>query len=53
MNYIYNGLTTPHWNEIDYIHYGAAADLNPDIDGVLLGRYVLVKYVEEVVFSQD
>ena len=52
---LYNGITTPHWNEIDKIHYGSAKTLkdNARTDGIMLGRYVLVQYVAETIFSQD
>lgn len=51
-NYIYNGVTTPQWNQIDYIHFGSAYSLNAENDNILLGRYVLVKYTP-TVFTQD
>lgn len=62
-NYIYSGVTTPYWNQIDYIHFGPAYNtceyggttypaLDPNGDNILLGRYVLVKYTTSI-FSQD
>ena len=52
-NSIYGGVITPHWNEIDKIHYGSAKTLKDDAttDNILLGRYVLVQYVPEKIFS--
>lgn len=63
MNNLYGGMITPHWNQIDKIHIGPAntfqdeegkviAGLDPN-DEVLLGRYVLVKYLKDIVYSQD
>ena len=52
INGFYEGQITPHWNEIDKIHYGAASTLNPQEDNIFLGRYVLVKYTK-FVYSQD
>lgn len=51
-NYIYNGITTPQWNQIDYIHFGSASSLDAENDNILLGRHVLVKYTH-TVFTQD
>lgn len=51
--YLYSGIQTPFWQQIDKIHYGAAAELDPSSDGgILLGRYVLVQYTD-LVLSQD
>lgn len=54
MSGFYTNLVGPHWNEIDKIHYGPAASLNEGAsnDGILLGRYVLVKYTKNV-YSQE
>ena len=49
---IYGGLETPYWQQIDKIHYGPAATLDPN-DEIMLGRYVLVKYITDLVLSQD
>lgn len=53
-NYIYSGIRTPQWNQIDYIHFGSYSSLtaNAKNDNILLGRYVLVKYTH-TVFTQD
>ena len=51
-NYIYNGIVTPQWNQIDYIHFGSSSSLDAENDNILLGRYVLVKYTQ-TVFTQD
>lgn len=55
MSQLYGGLITPHWNQIDAIHYGSANSLatSPVAEKVLVGRYVLVKYLEDIVYTQD
>ena len=61
--YLYGGVQTPFWQQIDKIHYGPAygkeftyegesyLPLDPK-DEIILGRYVLVKYTE-LVLSQS
>lgn len=50
-NFIYGGVQIPYWQQIDKIHQGSFTNLKAN-DEILLGRYVLVQYVNEV-FSQD
>jgi hypothetical protein len=63
-NTIYDNLISPNWWQIDKIHYGIAygeefeyegikySPLDPYNDGIMLGRYVLVKYTD-LVLTQD
>ena len=55
MNNLYGGLITPHWNEIDLIHIGPAKTLGTQEqeENLLLGRYILVKYLPDIISSQD
>lgn len=53
--FLYGGVQTPYWQQIDKIFVGSETSLQKqaETDDVMLGRYILLQYVENKVYTQD
>ena len=51
-NNLFGNTMAPSWHQIDYIHVGPKATLT-DINSLLVGRYLLIKYVESQAYAQN
>lgn len=49
---LFGSIIAPSWHQIDYIHFGPKTTLT-DINSLLVGRYLLVKYVEDQAYAQN